>query len=118
MYVLVPESQVLLSVFRSFNESVESFKCVNTTGANLPVKKGDVIGACITAPNGLYVLDEGSLGHSVYAVTNGDGQCSLPPGIDVSPNGNSVQLMDNMAFHVTAHTSCECISCACIVHTI
>ena len=100
MFSLVPESEVLLSVFRPFNKSMESFTC-NTTATRLRVKKGDVIGACIAHTDGLYFLDEGSPGHSVYAVANSN-QCSLPKRIDFSPTSSDVHLMNGTAFHVTA----------------
>eukprot|EP00731_Ephydatia_muelleri_P018590 Em0011g630a len=79
---------------------MESFTC-NTTATRLRVKKGDVIGACIAHTDGLYFLDEGSPGHSVYAVANSN-QCSLPKRIDFSPTSSDVHLMNGTAFHVTA----------------
>ena len=104
MFSLVPESKVHLSVFQPFNPSKESFTC-NTTAARLRVKKGDIIGACIASQDGLYILDEGSLGHSVYAIATTSNQCLLPQNIDFSPTNSNVQFMNGTAFHVTADIS-------------
>ena len=111
-YVLVPESQIQLTSVRSHNESVHvgGFRC-SSINVSIPIKRGDVIGACIPSPNGLSLLDEGSPKHFAYAVMKFDGQCSLPQAIDLSPTSKDVRFMRGMAFHVAADIS-ECTSLA------